>query len=832
MHFLHAVGDGKFSLAEFFGDNIPSYAILSHTWGADHEEVSFKDIVEGTGENKSGFAKIKFCGKQAAEDELQYFWVDTCCIDKTSSADLSEAINSMFQWYQNAVKCYVYLSDVSVDDGVCSKGWMSDFKKSRWFTRGWTLQELIAPTSVQFFSKEERLLGDKKSLEGTLHEVTDIAIPALQGTALSLFEVDDRMSWAQNRDTKREEDAAYCLLGIFNIHMPLLYGEGREKAMNRLRKEIENLINDEDAPALTRSYLAERSKQEGQQLKKQQQKLLMNSLRFEQIDARHLTIKKAHVSTCRWLLRSPQYLGWLKPTAVDGNHGFLWIKGKAGTGKSTLMKYALFNARETMKDITIIAFFFNARGANLEKTTIGTYRSLLIQLLERFPTLQHVFDSLHLSTPIISKSHRWSAESLKTLLEQVILNLGGSSVFCFIDALDECEEEQVRDMIAFFERISEQALLANVQFHVCFSSRHYPHVTIRNGVELILEFQEGHDQDISTYLKDKLRIGDGKIAIEIQKLVQEKASGIFMWVVLVVAILNKEYDSGRIHVLRRRLQEIPNDLYQLFRDILTRDSHNKDELILCIQWILFAERPLTLKELYFAVLSGTEPDALSVWVPDETTISTMKRFLLDSSKGLAEITESETSTVQFIHESVKDFLLKGSGLGRIWPELKENWEGRSQERLAQFCFRQMSIDVFSTLKLPKRYTLRNFERYHSQAAKTFPFLKYAVQGILYHADAAAGCGITQEHLMQNFPVTRWIRLYNVSLDNTSRWQKRGTLLYILAEGHRSNLIRCHSPVSRYFQNRNKLYRPPSFTNLTGRSSEGIRAVVIANAVCS
>jgi hypothetical protein len=235
MRLLRLGEDGAFSLIEYVGRDIPPYAILSHTWGADHEEVTFKDLAESAAKTKAGYRKLTFCGKQAAKDRLQFFWVDTCCIDKSSSAELTEAINSMFEWYQKAAKCYVYLSDVSI--GSFGEAEQS-FQKSRWFTRGWTLQELVAPDTVEFFSSEGEQLGDKNSLVYEIHNITAIPIQALQGTPLSNFSIDCRMSWAGKRETKREEDAAYCLLGIFNIHMPLIYGEGRDKAFRRLKKEI------------------------------------------------------------------------------------------------------------------------------------------------------------------------------------------------------------------------------------------------------------------------------------------------------------------------------------------------------------------------------------------------------------------------------------------------------------------------------------------------------------------------------------------------------------------------------------------------------------------
>jgi hypothetical protein len=240
MRLLYYNNHGEFSLTQFF-DDIPRYAILSHTWGP--EEVTYKDMMEGNRASKTGFDKIRFCGEQARCDRLQYFWVDICCIDKSSSAELTEAINSMFRWYQNAVKCYVYLSDVSTKKRKASNSsteyaWEPVFRSSRWFTRGWTLQELIAPTSVEFFSKDLELLGDKRRLERQIHEITGIPLSALRGTPLSHFSIEDRLIWAGTRQTTREEDRAYSMLGICDIYMPLIYSEGEKNAFRRLRKEL------------------------------------------------------------------------------------------------------------------------------------------------------------------------------------------------------------------------------------------------------------------------------------------------------------------------------------------------------------------------------------------------------------------------------------------------------------------------------------------------------------------------------------------------------------------------------------------------------------------
>jgi hypothetical protein len=244
MRLLKFGSRGTLSLTKNLIEDIPSYAILSHTWGTDNEEVTFNDLKDGSSKSKAGYAKIRFCGEQARKDNLQYFWVDTCCIDKTSHTELSEAIASMFRWYRNAAKCYVYLSDVTVHThggNRTKRAWESAFRKSRWFTRGWTLQELIASKSVEFFSREGERLGDKTTLERQIHETTQIPIAALRGTTLSDFSVNERMQWTANRNTKRKEDNAYCLMGIFNVFIPLIYGEG-ENAFLRLKDEIDRSL--------------------------------------------------------------------------------------------------------------------------------------------------------------------------------------------------------------------------------------------------------------------------------------------------------------------------------------------------------------------------------------------------------------------------------------------------------------------------------------------------------------------------------------------------------------------------------------------------------------
>ena len=249
MRLLKRKSDDDFELVTFDTDDLPSYAILSHTW--DDGEVTYDELVAGTGKNKAGYVKIRFCEERAAEDGLQYFWVDTCCINKSIRQELDTAINSMFRWYHRAKKCYVYLSDVQIPEEVMDVQsfritWEDAFRRSRWFTRGWTLQELLAPPMVEFFSKGSKRLGSKISLELEIHEITKVPIGALRGQHLSEFSVPERMSWAANRKTTYKEDRVYCLLGIFSVFLPLIYGEGEEYAAQRLKEEIERRSKQEE----------------------------------------------------------------------------------------------------------------------------------------------------------------------------------------------------------------------------------------------------------------------------------------------------------------------------------------------------------------------------------------------------------------------------------------------------------------------------------------------------------------------------------------------------------------------------------------------------------
>ncbi|KAJ5765855.1 hypothetical protein N7520_005414 [Penicillium odoratum] len=248
---MRLIRSATIRLEEFMDHEIPKYAILSHTWGAD--EVTFQDMkwLEANEENnlsQKGYDKIQHSCQRALQDGIEYAWVDTCCIDKTSSAELSEAINSMMKWYEHAEICYAYLSDVP----------QRPFEDSRWFTRGWTLQELLAPARLVFLAHDWSDLSSREKVCNHLSEITGISVSFLEQrpdnvslrTRLNSASIAERMNWASKRETSRQEDRAYSLLGLFGINMPLLYGEGMG-AFLRLQEEIIKRSDDQSLFAWT-----------------------------------------------------------------------------------------------------------------------------------------------------------------------------------------------------------------------------------------------------------------------------------------------------------------------------------------------------------------------------------------------------------------------------------------------------------------------------------------------------------------------------------------------------------------------------------------------------
>ncbi|KAK4962654.1 hypothetical protein LTR10_000281 [Elasticomyces elasticus] len=843
MRLLKLGSQGALEFVECIPGSIPHYAILSHTWGEDKDEVTFDDICNQTCKDKVGYGKINFCSQQAQKDGLDHFWVDTCCISKTDFTEVHEAINSMFGWYQRAEKCYTYLADVSSNkrdhQGQPRELWDGTFSGSRWFTRGWTLQELLAPASVEFFSREGTLLGSKRSLGELVQATTGIPVSALRGEPLSKFTVETRMQWAGNRVTRKIEDRWYSLLGLFDVNMSLIYGEG-EKAASRLKDEIAKSLRERMDTSKRDHGTSDPSSSAADR-----RDMLLDSLAFEQMDSRRATIKAAYAKTCQWFVDHPAYLAWLDPGELDQHQGFLWVKGKPGAGKSTLMKFAHAHAlKKTSENELLISFFFNARGEELERSVIGMYRSLLWQLLQKAPDLHSVLGEVVDSRNDQSQKLVWTIESLRELFVAAAKALNGRRLNCFIDALDECDEDQVQDMVDCFQELGQHILgeVAGHHIHICFASRHYPAVHIEHGLELTLEHEEGHSNDLAKYVRKRLRAGRGKNIEDVRVQLRaaatgfsllsqwtytwrclaaricEKANGVFMWAVLVVEILNKEFLNGRTFAVKKRLEQIPSKLSDLFKDILRRDVANMDDLLLCLQWILFARRPLKREEFYYAMAAGLDPgpESLTEWNSEQVTTDDMDRYVLSSSKGLAELTKSKAPTVQFIHESVRDFLIKDDGMHDLWPNLESNLHGLAHDRLKCCCESYIAINSSPYGSLKERQSKASSEtakKLRANLARKYPFLEYAGQYLLYHADEAA-LVVPQTDFLNCIALGALIELRNVfERYDKRRYTAKASLPYILAEGGYARLIRSARENGAALYARGERYQFPFFAAL-------------------
>lgn len=500
-----------------------------------------------------------------------------------------------------------------------------------------------------------------------------------------------------------------------------------------------------------------------------------------------------------------------------------------------------FVCTQAAKDKTraVISFFFNARGDDIEKSTAGMYRSLLFQLLSRLPSLLDIFDDpeykdaldeMHAARAGQGRLSEWPATLLQDLLRSGISRLRQGWLTIFVDALDECEQSQVEEMVEFFEELGQDAASNGHRLTICFSSRHYPLIDIQYGRKLTLELEDGQEQDIAMYINSKLKIGTSKTATEIKSTLQTKSCRIFMWVVLVVDILKAEYRNGRIFDVKKRLDILPTKLNDLFKEILLRDQNNLEDLRLCFQWLIFAKRPLTLEEYYFASVSGLNPGELRHWDPEEVTRDDMRRFVLSSSKGLAETTRSKASIVQFIHESVREFFLK-DGLKQLWPEaVGQDFQSISHLRLQKCCHAYVELDVLPfpySEELVLSNPFRTKEEWNMLASK-FPFLDYATQYILHHAEEAKGCtgGALQHEFLARFDVKAWIYLNNVREKFEVRRYRRNTnILYILAEKNLPNLIIAAASISGKAEDDGNRYHYPLFAALANNSRDAVRALL-------
>ncbi|KAL2210126.1 hypothetical protein CC79DRAFT_1365534 [Sarocladium strictum] len=482
---------------------------------------------------------------------------------------------------------------------------------------------------------------------------------------------------------------------------------------------------------------------------------LRPSLTFDRIQWRERAIEDAHDGTCSWVLETPQSEQWM--AQAEWQHGLLWIKGHAGAGKSTIMKFAVEHARDAANQGLVLPHFFNARGIDpLEYSTEGMYRTLLVWLLDELPAKALEDLEKRYGRHTVGE---WAIPELVRLLKATIKLLGHVPLTFYIDALDECDTEEVRMMLRVFRDMVKQGWSAGHQIRVCFASRPYPQITFPDAIFLDLSLQEQHIQDIVRYIDDHLYIGDSEQAQAIQSQLRRKAAGVFMWTVLVVSILNNEYDTGNLADLESRLDEIPAGLHDLFAYTLDRYPKDRDALLACFRLVLFWRVKLGAETIWWAVqlaLGHKDEDIRRRVV--KMRIADMERYVVDISKGLVEFRHQDA---QLIHESVRDFVFRPNELQRLYGvQSRVEFEGQSHEALrdwllAELIARNQQICDVVMDKGPTKLDYSDFEGWTDYPrAKYCPplcFARQAVEQLWYHATMAQHTGRDQTTFLELLP---------------------------------------------------------------------------------
>ncbi|CAH0025972.1 unnamed protein product, partial [Clonostachys rhizophaga] len=399
----------------------------------------------------------------------------------------------------------------------------------------------------------------------------------------------------------------------------------------------------------------------------------INVLFFADRNSRENAIKPPMENTGSWLQNVGSYVDWIHRSNIDETGGLLWLKGKPGSGKSTLMKEASRRAKEVCVPPPLIAaFYFNARGSPLERSPMGLFRSLILQLFMQNDNFQeHVVTYYRNATNRGSREWNPKVTDLQDLLAAGIQEQQKQQrIMIFVDALDECDEESIRSITRYFRTLADSVYAVGKSLDILLSSRHYPTITIARCPEIFVE--RGNSGDIARYLDKNLSYGIVRQEHMLERLrssLLQRSSGIFLWIVLVVRIVLKDLDDGKTaEEIEETLASVPDDLVELFRNLLgTLTQKERGESLMLVQWVLLSPRALHPVDIRTIKLLGVEtvqslPDAMEKFQRPENVarawnadLDRVERNVRTLSRGLMEISGSK---VQFIHESVRQFFFQ------------------------------------------------------------------------------------------------------------------------------------------------------------------------------
>lgn len=427
--------------------------------------------------------------------------------------------------------------------------------------------------------------------------------------------------------------------------------------------------------------------------------MLLESLSFEGMGARLRNVDPALSRTCQWLRNHKHFLSWAVPSRQQNSNDFLWLKGKPGSGKSTIMRNTLLWLQKECPTHVILSYFFDARSPfQLAKSTLGLYRSFLFQLFSSDDTdIRDLFLDEFSAKLATGKVDAWTEKEIQNFLINLVDAARFPRLTMFIDALDESRDDDIQELVGFLEDLQRRASDSGSRLRILLSSRHYPHVS-SGGKSIVLEDQPGHEKDITHYVQTRLLGAEDVSMDEIRQTVLSKASGVFLWVALMVSMLNRQFNRGEgLSAMKAELERASAKVQDLFYDILTRDQDETEDCVVLLRCVLYAKRTLSAEELYRAVRNPWRNGNDDTEQPSSEAVSW---YLLTRSRGLVELTKSRPHTVQLIHETLRETLTSTDATQKSgsWQSLSTRLDFRAQTchaTIAEACLKCL-LSVSST----------------------------------------------------------------------------------------------------------------------------------------
>ena len=557
-------------------------------------------------------------------------------------------------------------------------------------------------------------------------------------------------------------------------------------ACSIIKSRMENLWANGDSPP-TRSWL------EQQQHWK---KACLQSLYFSEMNWRRNDIAEPEGITCAWILQHPKYRDWQQQ-----RHGLIWIKGKPGAGKSTVVKYALENTQHEVQGLVLASFFFHGRGAPIQKNALGLLRSLLHQILLQVPVLLLKFASLFKSKceteGDFGTKWDWHEKELKKFLSKDIVEVADKyQIRIYVDALDECGEDVAIDLVEMFQHLARSLA-------ICFACRHYPIISLESQSDSEVCVEHENDADIEYYISNRVKAGvlREETVKAIQHEIQSRAEGNFQWVVLVVPRVLRLCRKGKsLIAIRKMILDIPSELDSLYQELLSDlDEDDLPQSLRLMQWICFAVRPLTLPEVRYAMTVSASMSYTSIaqcecsqdFVLDEQ----IERRVCDLSRGLAEVEEHKNKqrVVQFVHQSVNDFLLE-RGLRLMDSSTNANVVAQGHFEISRSCLKILSMEEI--VRWCSEYRQNSPPRYSLTVIldNILPIWRYAAMYWIVHVRRVEEQNVSQEDILLFFHGLRdilqpWIQVSRLIEDNEAARPANGTtLLHIASRYHLLSVI--------------------------------------------